>query len=129
MLTQQDDSESRPVTNPGTREILDRVGDTWSLYVIDTLSEGPLRFNELKKVVEGISQRMLTLTLRHLERDGLVTRTMFPTIPPRVDYELTPLGFKLLKPVTELVDWVQENRNEIESAQKTFDEHTIKPHS
>ena len=129
MFKQQDYTESRPVTNPGTREILDRVGDKWSLYVIDTLSEGPLRFNELKKVVEGISQRMLTLTLRHLERDGLVTRTMFPTIPPRVDYELTPLGFKLLKPVTELVDWVQENRNEIESAQKTFDEHTIKPHS
>lgn len=126
MLT-QDEPHSKPVTNPGTREILDRVGDKWSLYVIDTLSEGPLRFNELKKAVEGISQRMLTLTLRHLERDGLVTRTMYATIPPRVDYALTELGFKLLKPVTELVDWVEENRDEIAAAQQTFDEHTLVP--
>lgn len=73
-----------------TREILDRIGDKWSLYIIATLRSGTRRFNELRREIEGISQRMLTLTLRGLERDGLITRTMFPTIPPRVDYELTP---------------------------------------
>lgn len=125
MLNYPSPSERRHTARGGSREILDRVGDKWSLSVIETLCDGPLRFNELKKQVEGISQRMLTLTLRHLERDGLVTRTMFATIPPRVDYELTPLGFKLLKPVTELVDWLRENNEEIEAAQKSFDRQTV----
>lgn len=127
MLNYHHTPEHRRDSRSGSREILDRVGDKWSLTVIETLSDGSLRFNELKKLVEGISQRMLTLTLRHLERDGLVTRTMFATIPPRVDYALTPLGFKLLKPVTELVDWVRENSEEIEAAQKTFDQQTVVP--
>src|SRR3984893_16134990 len=86
----------------GVASILARVGDKWSVFVIMLLGKGPRRFNELKRMVGGISQRMLTLTLRGLERDGLVTRTVFPTIPPRVDYELTDLGRGLSKPVEAL---------------------------
>src|SRR6187200_3063411 len=86
----------------GVASILARVGHKWSVFVIMMLGGGPLRFNELKRMVGGISQRMLTLTLRGLERDGLVTRTVFPTIPPRVDYALTPLGRTLLEPVRAL---------------------------
>lgn len=105
-----------------TREILDRIGDKWSLYIIATLANGPKRFNELKRGIDGISQRMLTLTLRGLERDGLITRTMYPTIPPRVDYELTELGRTLLKPVMALVDWANENQAAIADAHRRFDE-------
>jgi DNA-binding HxlR family transcriptional regulator len=85
--------------------VLARVGDKWSVFVIMLLIDGPTRFNELKRRIGGISQRMLTLTLRGLERDGLVTRTVFPTIPPRVDYELTDLGRGLAKPVQALGQW------------------------
>lgn len=105
-----------------TREILDRIGDKWSLYIIATLANGPKRFNELKRGIDGISQRMLTLTLRGLERDGLITRTMYLTIPPRVDYELTELGRTLLKPVMALVDWANENQAAITDAHRRFDE-------
>jgi DNA-binding HxlR family transcriptional regulator len=84
------------------------------------LGEGPRRFNELKRMVGGISQRMLTLTLRGLERDGLITRTVYPTIPPRVDYELTDLGRGLWKPVEALGKWAQEHQSEIESARTRF---------
>ena len=101
--------------------ILSRVGDKWSVFVIMMLINGPLRFNELKRMIGGISQRMLTLTLRGLERDGLVTRTVFPTIPPRVDYELTDLGRGLSKPVAALGQWVFEHKLEIEGARTTFD--------
>src|SRR5271167_3623231 len=80
--------------------VLARVGDKWSVFVIMMLGDGPKRFNELKRMIGGISQRMLTLTLRGLERDGLVTRTVFPTIPPRVDYELTELGRGLVNPAS-----------------------------
>lgn len=104
------------------REILDRVGDKWSLYIIATLANGCLRFNELKRGIDGISQRMLTLTLRGLERDGLVTRTMYPTIPPRVDYELTELGKTLLDPVMGLVNWANDHKREIVEAHRRFDE-------
>ena len=83
-------------------EVLSRVGDKWTVLVVSTLGDGPKRFNELRKALGSISQRMLTLTLRGLERDGLVTRTVFPTNPPRVDYELTRLGRSLLEPVSEL---------------------------
>src|SRR5215475_4673773 len=86
----------------GISEVLARVGDKWTVLVVSALGNGPKRFNELRRGLGSISQRMLTLTLRALERDGLVKRTVFPTIPPRVDYELTPLGRSLLKPVTEL---------------------------
>ena len=105
-----------------TREILDRIGDKWSLYIVAMLANGPQRFNELKRSIEGISQRMLTLTLRGLERDGLITRTMFPTIPPRVDYELTDMGRTLLEPVMALVNWANENQVAIAEAHKRFDE-------
>ncbi len=104
------------------RQILDRVGDKWSLYIVGALREGPKRFNELKREVAGISQRMLTLTLRGLERDGLVTRTVFATIPPRVDYELTELGRTLLEPVMALVTWAEAKIMLINLAREQFDQ-------
>src|ERR1700742_2608199 len=87
--------------------VLARVGDKWSVFVIMMLGDGPKRFNELKRMIGGISQRMLTLTLRGLERDGLVTRTVFPTIPPRVDYELTELGRTLIGPLAGIGAWAE----------------------
>jgi len=101
--------------------VLARIGDKWTILVIMALSEGSLRFNELKRLLDGISQRMLTLTLRTLERDGLVTRTVTPSIPPRVDYELTPLGHSLRVPISALGQWVMENLDEIEEARAVFD--------
>jgi len=103
-------------------EILSRVGDKWSVQVVVQLGDGPKRFNELRRAVSGISQRMLTLTLRGLERDGLVTRTVYPTIPPRVEYQLTGLGCSLLKAVRALGLWAIENRDEILEARRRFDE-------
>lgn len=103
------------------RDVLSRVGDKWSVLVIAMLSDGPLRFSELRRRVEGISQRMLTLTLRNLERDGLVTRTVTPTIPPRVDYELTPLSRTLLEPIVGLHTWAEKNRGRIQEARDRFD--------
>src|SRR5271163_4907019 len=94
--------------------VLARVGDKWSVLIIVLLSDGPRRFNEIKRMVGGISQRMLTLTLRGLERDGLVTRTVFPTIPPRVDYELTDLGRSLQTPVQSLNAWAMTHIADIE---------------
>jgi DNA-binding HxlR family transcriptional regulator len=105
----------------GAASILARVGDKWSVFVIMMLSNGPKRFNEIKRMIGGISQRMLTLTLRGLERDGLVTRTVFPTIPPRVDYELTDLGRGLSEPVSALGKWAVEHRAQIEKARTSFD--------
>jgi DNA-binding HxlR family transcriptional regulator len=101
--------------------VLARVGDKWSVLLIMMLGDGPKRFNELKRMIGGISQRMLTLTLRGLERDGLITRTVFPTIPPRVDYELTDLGRGLAKPVQALGQWAFEHKQEIEGARSKFD--------
>ena len=106
----------------GVASVLARVGDKWSVFVIMMLFDGPKRFSELKRMVAGISQRMLTLTLRGLERDGLVTRTVFPTIPPRVDYELTDLGRGLSEPVIALGEWAKTHQDEIESARSHFDE-------
>jgi DNA-binding HxlR family transcriptional regulator len=102
-------------------EVLARVGDKWTVLVVWTLGGGPKRFNELRKALGSISQRMLTLTLRALERDGLVTRTVFPTIPPRVDYELTKLGRSLLVPVSELGLWARKNRPAIQNARQRYD--------
>src|SRR6476660_6582421 len=99
-------------------EVLARVGDKWTVLVVWTLGDGSKRFNELRKALGSISQRMLTLTLRALERDGLVTRTVFATIPPRVDYELTPLGRSLLAPVSELGLWARRNRATIAEARR-----------
>ena len=102
-------------------EVLARVGDKWTVLVVGTLGDGPKRFNELRRALGSISQRMLTLTLRALERDGLVTRTVFATIPPRVDYELTRLGHSLLDPVSGLSLWARQNRAAIEAARRQFD--------
>ena len=102
-------------------EILARVGDKWTVLVVGVLGDGPKRFSEIRRALGSISQRMLTLTLRGLERDGLVTRTVFPTIPPRVDYELTKLGRSLLKPVNGLGLWARQNRADIENARRRFD--------
>ena len=103
------------------REILDLVGDKWTLYIIATLKDGPVRFNELRRQIDGISQRMLTINLRGLERDGLVKRTLFPTIPPRVDYELTETGRTLLAPVMALVLWASANQENIRDARVRYD--------
>jgi len=103
------------------REILDRVGDKWSVLVVALLANGRMRFTEIKRSTNGVSQRMLTLTLRGLERDGLVTRTVHPTIPPRVEYELTDLGRTLLGPVRALAEWSIDNRDRIRAARARYD--------
>jgi DNA-binding HxlR family transcriptional regulator len=102
-------------------DVLSRVGDKWSVLVVTRLGAGSMRFNELRRSIGGISQRMLTLTLRGLERDGLVTRTVFPTIPPRVDYALTSLGRDLLEPVSALGEWATRNQAKIARAREKFD--------
>jgi DNA-binding HxlR family transcriptional regulator len=103
------------------RNILDRIADKWSLLVICVLADGVRRFGELRREIDGISQRMLTLTLRQLEREGLVTRTVFPVVPPRVDYALTPLGSTLLDTIQTLVAWAREHGNEIVEARAAYD--------
>ena len=101
--------------------LLSRIGDKWTVLVVQTLSGGPRRFNELRREIPSVSQRMLTLTLRNLERDGLVSRTVTPTIPPRVDYELTELGQSLQKPICGLATWAMDHVGEIHAAQARFD--------
>ncbi|PWK77004.1 helix-turn-helix domain-containing protein [Aminobacter sp. AP02] len=103
------------------RQILARVGDKWSVLIVMALRDGPRRFNEIKRAIGTISQRMLTLTLKGMERDGLIKRTVFPTKPPRVDYELTELGHSLRRPVEELGHWAIEHEMHIAKAQQTFD--------
>lgn len=102
-------------------EVLQRIGDKWSMLIVSKLSEGTMRFSELRRAIPSISQRMLTLSLRGLERDGLVMRTVTPSIPPRVDYELTPLGESLRIPICALSDWAIENIGAIHSAQALYD--------
>ena len=108
--------ECRPVS-----EILARIGDKWSVLVVHLLGRGPLRFSALRKMIDGISQKMLTTTLRSLERDGFVIRTVFPTTPPSVAYELTDLGEDLLVPVTALAEWAHKNQPLMDEARRTFD--------
>ena len=103
------------------REVLNRVCDKWSVLIVGLLADGSKRFSELRRTIEGISQRMLTLTLKGLERDGLVTRTVYPTKPPRVEYQLTKLGRTLRKPIQALAKWAQENREEIQKARNRYD--------
>jgi len=103
------------------REILERVGDKWSLQVIFHLGAGPQRFTGLKRSIDGVSQRMLTVTLRGLERDGIVSRTMYPVIPPRVEYALTPLGATLLDAAGTLVSWADAHLAEVEAARAAYD--------
>lgn len=109
------------------REVLNRIGDKWSVLVVSLLRDGPKRFTELRNLIEGISQRMLTLTLRGLERDGLIKRTVEPTIPPRVDYELTQLGQTLLDPILALGQWAQEHRSRIQEARSRYDARQAAP--
>ena len=101
--------------------ILARIGDKWSVLVVSYLGNGTMRFSELRRAIDGISQKMLTTTLRGLERDGFVTRTVFPTIPPRVDYELTDLGYELLEPVNRLGEWARKNTARVNAARARFD--------
>jgi DNA-binding HxlR family transcriptional regulator len=101
--------------------LLQRIGDKWTLLVVQTLADGPMRFNELRRAIPSVSQRMLTLTLRNLERDGLVSRTVTPTIPPRVDYELTQMGHSLQKPICGLVQWAVAHSEAIHQAQAGYD--------
>src|SRR5262252_9420464 len=102
-------------------EILARIGDKWTVLVVGELGKGPKRFSEIRRALGSISQRMLTLTLRALERDGLLTRTVYPTIPPRVEYKLTKLGHSLLEPVSQLGLWARQNRPAIQDARRRFD--------
>jgi DNA-binding HxlR family transcriptional regulator len=117
-------AESAPLAHAGCRNVapvLNRVGDKWSMLIVMILSDGPRRFNELKRLVDGISQRMLTLSLRGLERDGLVTRKVTPSIPPRVDYALSELGQSLREPVSVLGEWAIAHIACIRAAQVAFD--------
>jgi DNA-binding HxlR family transcriptional regulator len=102
-------------------DILNRIGDKWSVMIVGYLSHKTMRFNELRHAIGGISQRMLTLTLRNLERDGLVTRTVFPEIPPRVEYELTELGRTLTEPLDALWDWAGAHQHDVVSARREYD--------
>ena len=102
-------------------QVLARIGEKWSVLIIMMLSGGPRRFSDLMRDIDGISQRMLTLCLRGLERDGLVKRTIYPVVPPRVDYELTELGHSLLAPVGALGTWARQNRLKIQQARAKFD--------
>mgnify|MGYP002382462848 FL=1 len=110
------DPEACPV-----REVLDRVGDKWSVLVLHLLAGGTLRFGELRKKIDGISQRMLTVTLRGLERDGLVIRTVYPVVPPRVEYRLTELGVSLASTMCSLVHWAEDHTDDILAARATYD--------
>jgi DNA-binding HxlR family transcriptional regulator len=113
-----------PTGAPSTcraREVLELVADKWSLYVVASLGEGPRRFTELKRQVEGISQRMLTVTLRGLERDGILTRTVYEVMPPHVSYQLTDLGASLLQATAPLIDWSTAHLPKIDSARAAYD--------
>jgi DNA-binding HxlR family transcriptional regulator len=102
-------------------DILSTIGDKWTVKIVMTLANGPKRFNELRREVGDISQRMLTLSLRGLERDGLATRTVYPTVPPRVDYALTELGKTLIEPIKSIAEWAIEHRDEVADARTNFD--------
>lgn len=117
-------SESGPHGNLGAcpvRQVLDHVGDKWTTLIIMLLDEGPARFNALRRAIPDISQRMLTQTLRSLQRDGLVARKVFPTVPPAVEYSLTPLGRSLLGPIYALTQWADENFAQVMQARATYE--------
>ncbi|BDU02359.1 MULTISPECIES: winged helix-turn-helix transcriptional regulator [Nocardia] len=101
-----------------TREVLDHIAGKWTVLIIDALADGTLRYTDLRHRIEGISQKMLTQTLRQLENDGFVTRTVHPTVPPRVDYTLTELGHSLRTPIAALREWIETNINQIEAARR-----------
>lgn len=107
-----------------TRRVLDRIGDRWTVLIVGTLDSGPHRFTDIRRRVSGISQKMLTQTLRGLERDGLVTRTVFAEVPPRVEYELTTAGRTLIAPLKALEDWSIEHFGDVREAWVDYDERT-----
>lgn len=104
-----------------TRQVLDRISDKWTALVIGVLEEGTMRFSDLRRRIGGISQKMLTQTLRNLERDGLVTRTVYPEVPPRVEYELTPLGETLTEALASIRHWAEANIDSVIEAQEQYD--------
>ncbi|QRP48687.1 helix-turn-helix domain-containing protein [Amycolatopsis sp. FDAARGOS 1241] len=104
-----------------TRQLLDRIGDQWTVLIVGTLRDGPLRFTQIGKRVEGISQKVLTQTLRSLVRDGILTRTAYPVIPPKVEYELTPLGHDLAEPLDMLDLWARRHMDQVTAAREAFD--------
>ncbi len=127
-------SETVPGAVPGfapatcrVRGVLDRIGDKWAIYVVDRLGQGPRRFSELLRGIDGITARMLTVTLRGLERDGILTRTVHAAVPPRVDYQLTPLGETLLQTIGQLVAWADAHLPEIEAARADYDARSCPP--
>src|SRR5688572_28376197 len=103
------------------RDVLDRIGDKWSVLILKNLEEGPRRFGVLRRMIGDISQRMLTQTLRDLQRDGLIQRTVYPTVPPSVDYRLTRLGQSLMEPLEHLVQWSDRNHDKVRRARTSFD--------
>jgi len=121
--------EPAPEATPAceVRTILERIGDKWAIYVVDRLGEGSRRFTELHRGIDGITGRMLTVTLRGLERDGIVTRTVHAAVPPRVDYELTPLGHTLHDTIGQLVGWAVEHQGEVEGARADYDARSCPP--
>ena len=127
-LTNTDDTDLPAKSNldetlecPNECRMLASIGNKWTVMVVGALADGPVRFNGLRRRISGISQRMLTLTLRGLERDGLVKRTVYPTIPPRVEYELTDLSRTLTEPLNALSAWAQSNQHKMERARKAYD--------
>lgn len=108
--------------NCPTRRALDRIGDKWSVLIVNLLQKRTMRFAELRRAIDGISQKMLTQTLRSLERDGLVKRTVYPEVPPRVEYRLTPVGRTLIEPISSVVRWTEEHIDEVEVARARYDD-------
>jgi|SRR5579875_3860836 len=121
-VTHQVIAEACPI-----HEVLDRVAGKWSILILVTAARGPVRFTELERSIDGVSRRMLTLTLRNLERDGLLTRTVYPTVPPRVDYELTPIAHELHQALTTLTTWASKHRATITAARHAYDQRAKAP--
>ena len=109
------------------REVLDLVADKWSLYVVAFLGDGPRRFTELKRGIDGVSQRMLTVTLRGLERDGILTRTVYEVMPPHVSYQLTAMGTTLLQATAPLIEWSSRHLDSIDAARTAYDARASRP--
>jgi DNA-binding HxlR family transcriptional regulator len=110
-----------------TRRVLDLIGDKWSVLIIGMLEDGPKRFSHLQRSIGGISQKMLTQTLRSLERDGIISRTLYPEVPPRVEYTLTPLGETLGEPIAAIIHWAEEHIDEVSVAQNAYDSRSGEP--
>jgi DNA-binding HxlR family transcriptional regulator len=125
----QADIDTQKRTDELARDVIEKIADKWTILVIDTLGTyGEMRFSRLREVIGGVSQKMLTKTLRQLERDGLVSRYVHPVIPPRVDYQLTPLGRSLLEKICGIWDWVEIHMGEMEAARRQFDSRERRGH-